>query len=82
LTFEWRFLVFVALPPLLLVIAIKQTGQAKCFSPREKSDDWLRYALEQASPAAGLSFTSGGQLASMIKRLANFGAVARIAHLN
>jgi hypothetical protein len=39
-------------------------------------------ALQQASPAAELTFTSGGQLASMIKRLANFGPVARIAHLN
>ena len=29
--------------------------------------DWtIGYALEQASPAAGLSFTSGGELASMI----------------
>jgi len=45
--------------------------------------NWIvGYAQEQASPAAGLSFTSGGQLASTIKRLADFGAVARIAHLN
>jgi hypothetical protein len=49
----------------------------------DRGRNWtIGYALKQASPAAGLSFTSGGQLASMIKRLANFGAVARIAHLN